>query len=88
MIDLDTLTLQLRSLRLPDEAAVIVSVGSVSDPECGDAGAIQVTARKGSHTATSEALRLEDALLMVRARLDEAEERARKEREKAKGLAA
>ena len=87
-MNLNDLTTALRALRLPDEAAVIVSVGSVRDPECGERGAISVTARKGIHEATSTALHLEDALLMVRARLNEAHEReARKQREKAKEAA-
>lgn len=86
--DLDDLTRRLRALRLPDEAAVILEVGSVADPGCGQRGAIRVTATKGNHTATSQALHLEDALLMVRARLNEAAERERKEREEAKGGAA
>ena len=70
-MNLDTLTDALRALRLKDETAVIVSIGSVTEPGCGPVGAISVTATKRGHTATSEALRLEDALLMVRARLDE-----------------
>ena len=84
MSNLDDLTRQLRALRLPTEGAVIISIGSVHCRDCGDAGAIQVTASKGPHTVTQEALRLEDALLMCRARLEEAEEAARKKREEAK----
>jgi len=84
---LDELTVALRALRLPDEAAVILEVGSVADPGCREAGAIRVTATKGNHTCTSQALRLEDALLMVRARLNEAIERERKEREEKRAKA-
>ena len=83
-LDLDILTEQLRSIRHPDESAVIISIGSVRCSGCGPVGAIQVVASKGKHTVTSEALRLEDAILMTRARLREAEERDRKEREEAK----
>ncbi len=83
-MSLNALTDQLRALRMPDEAAVIVSVGSVHMRDCGPVGAIQVTVAKGKHSATVEALRLEDALLMARARIAEAEERDRIEREKAK----
>lgn len=76
--ELDYLTERLRAIRLPDEAAVILEIGSVSEPQCGKRGAIRVTATKGRFTATSEALRLEDALLMVRTRLSEAAQRAKK----------
>ena len=82
--EMDILAAQLRALRLPDETAVILEFGSVADPGCRQSGAIRVTATKGNHTATSQALRLEDALLMVRARLDEEAERERKKREDAK----
>lgn len=81
--ELDILTAQLRALRLPDEAAVILEIGSVADPACGKDGAIRVTATKGVYTETSHALRLEDALLMVRARLKEAAERAEKAKKEA-----
>ena len=80
----DRLTDELRGLRLADEAAVIISIGSVRCRDCGPVGAIQVTASKGDYTATVEALRLEDALLMVRARLDEAEQAAKKKRDEEK----
>ena len=70
--DLSDLTVRLRALRLPDEAMVILEVGSARERQCGDAGAIRVTARKGDVTETVEALHLEDALLMVRAHIDDA----------------
>lgn len=85
---LDELTLELRTLRLPDETAVLIEVGSVADAGCPKSGASRVTASKAGHTCTSQALRLEDALLMVRARLNEAIERERKEREEKKEKAA
>lgn len=84
---LDQLTDALRALRLPGESAVIISVGSERDPECGERGAISVTATSGKHTETSTALHLQDALLMVRARLNEAHERAEKARLEAKAAA-
>lgn len=86
MSNLDELTRQLRALRLPDEAMVILEVGSVREPQCGDDGAISVRASKSGITLTVEALRLEDALLMVRAHInaaivvrDEAAAKTRKE---------
>jgi hypothetical protein len=82
--DLEYLTARLRALRLPDELAVIISVGNVSEPGCGKNGAVSVTATKGDHTATSKAMRLEDALLMVRARLNEMALAEKKKKEEGK----
>ena len=70
--DLANLTLRLRALRLPDEAMVLLHIGSVSEPQCGSEGAIRVTASKAGITETVEALHLEDALLMARAHIDTA----------------
>jgi hypothetical protein len=70
--ELGDLTLRLRALRLPDEAMIVLEVGSVRERQCGPSGAIRVTARKGDVIETVEALHLEDALLMVRAHIDRA----------------
>jgi hypothetical protein len=71
-VNLAELTDRLRALRLPDEEMVLLQVGSVRCRDCGPAGAIRVVAAKSGITETVEAMQLEDALLMVRAHLDDA----------------
>ena len=70
MTDLYDLTERLRALRLPDEEMVLVAVGHMRDCGCGERGAVRVIASKSDITETVDALRLEDALLMVRHRID------------------
>lgn len=81
---LGALGANLASIRLADEDALILSFGAHgSTHDCPD-GFVSVTAEKAGETATSKAIHLQDALLLVRAKLDRQIEAREKAKEEAK----
>ncbi|ASK88502.1 hypothetical protein [Sphingorhabdus sp. SMR4y] len=75
---------QIASFRASDETALVVGFGShKGSPGC-ESGSLSVTVRKGGFEATSEALRLGDAIFLARGKVNREIEADRAAKEKAK----
>ncbi len=81
-VDINAIGERLASLRMPDEAYVIVSFGAHGPSHDCPQGHIEVTARRQGDEATSAAIDLNNALRLVRAKLDRIDEARRAEAEK------
>ena len=69
-IAINALGEQIAAFRCDDETALVVGFGChKGSPGC-ESGSVSVTVTKGLFTATSEALRLGDAALMARAKVN------------------
>ena len=60
----------LASLRAIDELSLIVAFGAHAPSPDATGGSISVTIQRGAHRATSEAVHLQDAIFLARAKVN------------------
>lgn len=73
----------LKTIRAPDEAGVVVSLGAHAGSDAAPDGSITATITRGNDIATGHAVALQDALWIARMKLNDMA--AKREAEKAKG---